>query len=128
ETCVRVGEMAGNLLVRTIHDAHLAFHEAFKRRIAKAAGQREHVLDALFLDRPREQIAAADSSLGSRGRRRGRGRHGSHGSHGRAPHWAVIPAALTIWACFSMSALTKALKSLSGMKRVMTADFRNLSL
>src|SRR4029079_650916 len=78
ETGVRVGEMAGNLLVRAIHDSYLAFHEAFERWIAKAAGQREHVLDAFFLNRSRQQIAAADSPLSSRGR----GRRSSHGSHG----------------------------------------------
>jgi 2-keto-3-deoxy-galactonokinase len=55
--------MASNLLVRAIHDAHLAFHEAFERWITKAAGQREYVLNALFLKRSSKQIAAADSSL-----------------------------------------------------------------
>jgi hypothetical protein len=65
---VGVGEMAGNLLVRAIHDPHLTFHEAFESRIAKAAGQREYVLDTLFLEGSREQIAAADSSLSSHGR------------------------------------------------------------
>jgi hypothetical protein len=30
--------MAGNLLVRAIHDPHLAFHEAFEGWITKSTG------------------------------------------------------------------------------------------
>ena len=53
-------QVAGHLLVRAVDYLHLAFHEAFKRRVAEPAREGEDMLDALFLQRAREKGAAAD--------------------------------------------------------------------
>ena len=55
-----VGKVAGHLLVRAVDYLHLAFHEAFKGRVAEPAREREDMLDVLFLQRAREKGAAAD--------------------------------------------------------------------
>jgi hypothetical protein len=55
-----VGQMAGNLLMRAVDDRHLALHEPFKRGVAKASGQGEGMIDAFFLQCPRQQGAATN--------------------------------------------------------------------
>ena len=50
-----IGKMAGDLLMRAVDHLHLAFHKAFKRRIAEPAGQGENMFNAFFLKRPCKQ-------------------------------------------------------------------------
>ena len=69
-----VGEMPSDLLVRAVDHRHLTFHEAFQRRIAESARQGEDVIDALLLQRPCQQRAAAKSSLLGHGIRSSTGR------------------------------------------------------
>jgi hypothetical protein len=52
-----IGEMSSHLFMRAIYHLHLAFHKPFKRRIAKPAGQSEHMFNTLFLQGTRKQCA-----------------------------------------------------------------------
>jgi hypothetical protein len=50
--------MPSHLFMRAIDDWHAQFHKAFQGRIAKAAGQREHMLYAFFSEGQSQQVAA----------------------------------------------------------------------
>ena len=55
--------MSGDLLMRTIDHRHLAFHEAFERRVAEPACQRKDMVDAFFMKGARQQMATTDVSF-----------------------------------------------------------------
>ena len=61
---VAVRQVPGDLLVGAVDHRQSAFHESFQRRIAKPAGEGENMLHALFVQRPRQQVAAPDFSFG----------------------------------------------------------------